>query len=74
MPLFGFAFGVICIAVGAAYLFSPRFVEWTLTKDQTGRMWARKLGHDRAAVAMRFAFSAILIGLGAIVCGVIAFD
>lgn len=50
---------------GGAYLLSPRFVAWTLTKDRTGRLWVKWLGHERATVAMRYVFSVLLVALGA---------
>lgn len=57
--------GALCLAVAFGYFFSPRFVEWTLNRDGTGRRWASLLGHERAAFAMRYLFSLILIGCGA---------
>jgi len=61
---FYFSPGVLCLAVAFGYLFSPRFVEWTLNRDGTGRRWAALLGHERAAFMMRYVFSLILIGCG----------
>ena len=65
MPSFAFLLGVFCLVVGTGYLVSSRLVEWTLNHDRTGQRWARLLGRDNAAVAMRYIFSLILIGIGA---------
>jgi len=62
-----FLVAVFFLAVGIGYLASPRFVEWTLNRDGTGRKWAALLGHKRAAFAMRYVFSLILIGFGAVI-------
>ena len=58
--------GGLCLAVGIAYLTSPRFVEWTVTKDRRGQQWARLLGRERAAYAMRHYFSVLLIVIGSV--------
>jgi hypothetical protein len=57
---------VLFLAVGIGYFASPRFVEWTLNRDGTGRKWATLLGHERAAFMMRYVFSLILIGCGVV--------
>ena len=56
--------GVVCLVSAIGYMASPRFVDWVLTHDRRGRMWAALLGPKRAAVAMRSIFSVILIVLG----------
>jgi hypothetical protein len=57
---------VLFLAVGIGYFASPRFVEWTLNRDGTGRKWAAFLGHKRAAFVMRYVFSLILVGCAAV--------
>ncbi len=66
MFLLALTLGVCCLAGGTAYLFSPRFVEWTVTNDRRGQQWARLLGRERAIYAMRHIFSLVLIVLGMI--------
>jgi hypothetical protein len=57
--------GVGLAAIGTGYIASPRFVEWMLTKDRRGLMWARLLGHEKATIAVRYGFSLVLIAIGA---------
>jgi hypothetical protein len=66
MPLYIFELmlGAFCLGIGIAYIVSPRFVEWMLTKDRTGQMWVRRLGRERAIFAMRRVFSVVLIAFG----------
>jgi hypothetical protein len=68
MPFFFFLLiaGGLCLGVGIAYIASPRFVEWTITKDRRGQQWARLLGRERATYAMRHYFSLILIVIGSV--------
>jgi hypothetical protein len=65
MWLSALVFGFLSVVVGTGYLISPRFVKWTLTNDRTGRRWVNLLGYERAAIAMRYVFSILLIGFGA---------
>jgi hypothetical protein len=56
--------GVFCLAIGIAYISSPRFVEWMVTKDRSGQMWVRLLGRERAVFAIRRVFSVFFIVVG----------
>jgi hypothetical protein len=56
--------GVVSLIVGIGYIASPRFVEWVLNHDRRGRMWIALLGRERATIAIRYIFSAILIVIG----------
>jgi hypothetical protein len=57
--------GAVSLAAGIGYMASPRFVEWVLNYDRRGRMWIALLGRARAALAMRYIFSVVLIVIGA---------
>jgi hypothetical protein len=58
--------GVFCLGIGMAYITSPRFVEWMVTKDRSGQMWVRLLGRERAIFAIRHVFSVFFIVVGII--------
>ena len=47
-----------------AYITSPRFVEWMVTKDRSGQMWVRLLGRERAIFAIRHVFSVFFMVAG----------
>jgi hypothetical protein len=55
---------VFSLGLGIAYIASPRFVEWMVTKDRRGQMWARTLGKERAVFAIRNIFSLFFIVVG----------
>jgi len=56
--------GIFCLGLGIAYVASPRFVEWMVTKDRSGQMWVRMLGRERAIFAIRKIFSLFFIVVG----------
>ncbi len=57
--------GVICIGLGLAYLFSPRFSKWALDSTSQGAMWKRLVGEQRAPLVAKFVFSLVSIAVGA---------
>jgi hypothetical protein len=59
--------GLGFLGIGIGYLFSPRFVEWTLTSDGTGQRWVRLLGHDKARIVIRWIGSFVLIFIGLVI-------
>jgi hypothetical protein len=60
----GAVFGVIFIAVGLAYLFSPRFAQWAFAYAAQGIMWRKLLGETWAPIVAKFFFSLVSIALG----------
>jgi hypothetical protein len=55
---------VFCLGLGIAYISSPRFAVWMVTKDRRGQMWARLLGQERAIFAIRNIFSLFFMVAG----------
>jgi hypothetical protein len=63
----GAGFGVLFIALGLAYLFSPRFGAIALAFTSQGEMWKGLLGEKWAPVVTRYVFSLASIALGVFV-------
>jgi hypothetical protein len=57
--------GVICVCVGLAYFFSPRFSQYALQNTAKGSLWMTLLGERWAPIVAKFVFSIVSIAFGA---------
>jgi hypothetical protein len=57
-------FGVICIGIGLAYLFSERFITFALGTTTQGWAWSKLLGETWSRLASKFVFSAASLAFG----------
>ncbi len=60
----GVIVGVICIVIGLAYFFSPRFGNVALTQTTQGRFLTRLVGETGALFVSKYVFSLVGIAFG----------
>jgi len=57
-------FGITFLAIGLAYLFSPRFAEVAFAYTSQGVIWKRLVGERWAPLLAKYVFSLASIALG----------